>query len=360
MRRLLQETFDVVAPALDEALVAPDVRQQTRAGLVALAPILQLGLEVRLEAGATQVDVQQAVLREQGHHHVLARHIGQVIEKGGTALDPAWHRIGALARPWAAGTDFDWLHEVWLEYDVTQPLTAATLPSVFVNAPVDRPLAESRAAIERTTALLWGRPLPPALQSRLQTCFEEVPDGAWVSHVGMMLARSVDALRVNVKGLAADAVDGFLHRVGGRENGVGAHVAWLLEHAHHVTVCLDVGVQVGPKVGLEAFFQEQPERDAGWALVLDGLVERGACTPAKCEALLAWSGISVPPRVAAPWPGELMARALLEPDRLSVLARRLNHVKVTCRPGHPLEAKAYLGIGHLWVGEGSTAPESEA
>jgi hypothetical protein len=48
-----------------------------------------------------------------------------------------------------------------------------------------------------------------------------------------------------------------------------------------------------------------------------------------------------------------VARALLEPDRLSAIARRLNHVKVTFQPGRPVEAKAYLGVGHLWVGVGA-------
>lgn len=346
----MQEAFDVVEPALDPALAAAPLKAQLRAGLGALAPILQVGLEMRLEADAPQVDVQQAVLASEGHHHDLARYIERVIAAGGNDLPDAWRRIAALVRSWAAGSDFGWLHELWLEYDVTQPLTARALPSVFINVPAELPPAESRTLVEHTTASLWGRPLPPALRRHLRTCFEAAPNGAWVSHVGMMLARAVDALRVNVKGLRTADVNDLLARLGwsGPEGEIGERMDWLLRYADHVTVCLDLGERVYPRVGLEAFFRDLPHEDLRWQSLLDALVHEDVCTAAKRDAVLAWVGIDGPPQVAVPWPGELIAQALLKPDRFSTIARRLNHLKVTYQPGQPLEAKAYLGFGPLW------------
>ena len=350
MRHLLQEAFDVVEPALASVLVAEPLKEQLRAGLGALAPVLQVGLEMRLGADVPQVDVQQAILAPEGHHRVLARYIERVIAEGGDGLPAAWHRINALVRSWAAGSNFGWLHELWLEYDVTQPLTARALPSVFINVPAELPPAESRALVERTTASLWGRPIPPALRGHLRTCFEAAPNGAWVSHVGMMLARAIDALRVNVKGLKTADVSDLLVRLGwsGPDGAVGEKLDWLLQYADHVTVCLDLGERVYPRVGLEAFFHDLPHEDAGWGRLLDDLVQRGACTPEKRDALLAWVGIDGPPRVSAPWPGELIAQALLKPDRFSTIARRLSHIKVAYQPEQPPEAKAYLGFGPLW------------
>lgn len=360
MRHLLQEAFDVVSPALETALVPEAARRELRTGLGRLAPILQVGLEIRLEAGADQVDVQQAVLRGQGHHHVLARYADRAREKADGGAAPAWGRIGELTRQWSASLGYEWLDELWLEYDVTRPLVAQTLPSAFLSVPLKPPERERRLRIERAAAALWGRPLPDALKAHLKTCFESAPDGAWVSHVGMMLARPVDALRVNVKGVAPGAADEFLQRLGREGSSVGSRIEWLMQYAEHVTIALDIGERIGPRIGLEAFFRGQPDEDGGWTGVLSDLVERGVCTSEKRDALLTWSGVVTPPRAAAPWPGDLIARALLEPKRLSTIVRRLNHLKVSWQRDQPLEAKAYLGFGHMWASATGRGHETSA
>lgn len=360
MRHLLQEAFDVVAPALERTLVPEPIQRELRTGLGVLAPILQVGLEMRLGAGASQVDVQQAVLKSQGHHHIIARYAARVIAESDIEIAPAWKRIGALTQQWAAGGEYDWLDELWLEYDVTQPLVAQMVPSVFLSVPTDRPAGERRIALERATASLWRRLLPDALTSLLETCFESTPGGAWVSHVGMMLARPVDALRVNVKGLPPESADDFLRILGLEGSDVETRMQWLLQYAKHVTVALDIGRRVGPRIGLEAFFRGQPGEDGGWQGLLDDLVEEGACTSEKREALLAWSGVVAPSQTAVPWPGDLIARALMEPDRLSTMVRRLNHLKVTWQRDHPLEAKAYLGFGHTWASASSASNKASA
>ena len=49
----------------------------------------------------------------------------------------------------------------------------------------------------------------------------------------------------------------------------------------------------------------------------------------------------------APWPGFLLAASLLEPpDKFSMIARTLSHVKISLKPQGPPEAKAYLQFRH--------------
>ena len=348
MERLLQEAFDVVAPALGTSLAAQPLRAQLSEGLGVLAPVLQVGLECPLAEGASRVDVQQAFVASDGAHYTLADYVARLVESRGEILDPAWHRMHALLQHWLGGAYEGVLTELWLEYDVTQTLTPDSVPSVFIQVPGRGHAA--RELTQEVTVLMWGRPIVPALERKLVTCFEGAPGEAWVSHVGMMVSRPVDALRVNLKGLRAEDVDGLLARLGwrGEEYEVGARMEWLLQYADDVTVCLDLGERVFPRIGLEAFFHDPPSVEPEWRALLDALVREGACTEAKRDALLEWEGISGPPQAAAPWPGELIAQALEEPERFSVIARRLNHIKAIYQPDRPLEAKAYLGFGHLW------------
>jgi hypothetical protein len=114
-----------------------------------------------------------------------------------------------------------------------------------------------------------------------------------------------------------------------------------------VTLCLDVGDAVGPRLGLECHLREQPAAEPRWERFLDDLVERGWCTPAKRAALLAWPGVTLPGEISDPWPAHLVHESLRQPaDHLTSLDRRLNHVKLTYSPAQAIEAKAYFGFRH--------------
>jgi len=120
--------------------------------------------------------------------------------------------------------------------------------------------------------------------------------------------------------------------------------------ADEVRICLDVGSRIYPTLGLECFLEEGPDVLHRWASLLDALVAHHACAPAKRDALLAWPGYTSPLETTLPWPTALLARALTQPPhRLGVLARRLNHVKVSYRPQEALPAKAYLLCCHAWL-----------
>src|SRR5207302_10640316 len=85
-----------------------------------------------------------------------------------------------------------------------------------------------------------------------------------------------------------------------------------------------------------------------WRPLLTRLVEEGLCTPQQGDALSGWPGQSDPAR--GPWPDSLILASLRRAaDEFGVVQRYLSHVKLSIRPGHPLEAKAYLGFVHRWL-----------
>jgi hypothetical protein len=85
------------------------------------------------------------------------------------------------------------------------------------------------------------------------------------------------------------------------------------------------GGAIRPRLGIGI----APRDEAGWVRLLDQLVSDGLCVEAKSEALLGWPGASM---------------AGLKGVGACVLRRELSHVKLTCGPNEPTEAKAYFGV----------------
>jgi hypothetical protein len=238
------------------------------------------------------------------------------------------------------------VEEVWLEFDIGSP-SAGHSPSVFFGSP--RPAAtagarqadEEQRAAQEGLALLTGRPAPPVLAE----CLSGVPDLARIQFLGAMLSRDTDAVRMIVSSRRVEALVGRLQHRGLRDPR-RLPVGDIARLVHHVWLAVDVdGGGFGPVVGLECYLDDTtPWQDGGrWTALLDHLVEQGACTDAKREALLGLTGLPG----EGGWPAGLRNIAtVLGPAGLGVMRLFLHHVKVTERPDAPLEAKAYLRGGY--------------
>src|SRR5207253_3374790 len=97
--------------------------------------------------------------------------------------------------------------------------------------------------------------------------------------------------------------------------GPAEDAAELAAHFHPlvdgVTVCLDVGETVLPRLGLELHLDRQPPAEPRWAVFLDRLVDAGWCTAEKRDGLLSWPGRVTPAGEDAP---------------IASLEQRLSHV----------------------------------
>src|SRR5438105_932352 len=164
-----------------------------------------------------------------------------------------------------------------------------------------------------------------------------------------MLARQVDALRVNVKGLAASGIPPYLESMGWRRatRRLKALLADLNALVDQLTLCVDVGTAILPRIGLECFLAGQPQHNPRWQDWFDYLVARGWCTPAKREALLRWPGITTPFNATESWPSDLLIESLSrDAEDFRVFNRRIMHVKIAYEPGRRPRAKAYLWFNH--------------
>lgn len=323
---------DLLALAsIPPALVPPDHLDAIERLLLSLPVTDVIGLECPLNGEGT--DLQLCVAPIDGQPARLARFLEGRPEA-------AWARISQLARRWTEpGLLGEAMSELWIEVD--RGLT----PSVFATFRK----GSSLEAAQETVALLSAAEPPAVLTRVAAACCPP----ARLSHVGLMLGRPVQALRLHVSSVPLGEMAAFLSQAGwpGDVDRVTELAQLLLCYGDAVVLCLDVlGNELLPRIGLECFFFLKRGVDPRWEPLMSRLVSLGLAKPAKAEALLSWPGVAYP--ATAPWPDSLIVRSLQQPaDTFGVVERRLSHVKLTWDGG--VSAKAYFGFGHLWEGSGS-------
>ncbi len=361
MKNVLTESLAIVRPLLPPPLFSPEIIPRLWEAAEALVPIppLRLGFECRLAADAPEVDVQQGIARNIVEPAMLAEHVGAIIASRGAA-HPAWERIRSFCEAWQdPGSPLHEIGELWLECDLVDATASLPAPSVFFGLNQQAsPAMQSFPVAEAALDLFMGGNVPPGLLKNLRRCYEACGDRAIVSHLGVMLSRDVELLRVNIKRLPADEYLSWLADLGwpGGGDSVAELLAGLCSFVDAMTLCLDVGRDFSPRAGFECFLQWQPGREARWAAFIGNLVERGMCAPDKADALMHWPGYTDPASTAVPWPGALIAQSLAQnPERFTVLNREIMHIKVTWQPQRAPEAKAYFGFLQSWL-----VPETES
>jgi hypothetical protein len=310
-----------------------------------------LGLECRLSGSATPaLDLQLGAFA--GREAAAAtRGLSRARERG--ELPDAWEPVYQLCREWqepdtALGRA---VAEVWCELDLipgSETIDLTTLaPSVFV---VLKRLeaGERMAAIQRALDVLVPADAVGPLRAAVDRCAKAAPGRAWVSHIGVMLGRPVQALRIHISGVPLWALGDYLAAAGwpGDVDRAIAAAELLLDRGDWLVVCLDVLGDLLPRVGLECGFDQRRGLDPRWEPLLSRLTDAGLNSVDKAQALLSWPGI-VTPAGPAPWPDALITDGLSMPvHKLGVVERRLSHVKITVGSGEPQTAKAYFGAGH--------------
>jgi hypothetical protein len=329
---------DLLWPRLTTALTGPAGAAPLAAKAAALAPIRRGGFECRLAAGHDVLDLQQCVYHKDGEPAHLLAHLQNNAAFG----HPIWRQVRTLmemlatdAQPWCAS-----VAELWLEFDADG---SDWLPSLFVGATpgID---AAARTAIWTALFEILRPPLPDALQR----CIANF--GARISHLGFMLGRGVDEVRVNIKNLSVDDAAAVLETLAWPgDRAAAAEILELVRHMDcHFTLCLDIGAAVAPSLGIECYPPSGERCIEQWARLLDVVVAHGLAAPEKAAALLAWPG-RVAPQPGRSWPLDLLAESLVRTSPgFTHFDCHISHVKLGVRPQRPIEAKGYLWFEHRW------------
>lgn len=370
MNSSLEETLRPLAPSMPAELISP----KSLSEMAAIARMLPnsvtsfFGFECRLGEAAPRADFLLSATPDPGGS-ILAgtSSLGGLPDR--LYQHPIWSHLRAFSARWTTpGSSLhDRVENVWLEFDVEGPAPPVPVPSVFFGPrggirrhPRDTSIAPPEEApyawvTREGLAPLLGHAVPAHVEAGLFACLDALPAGAQVFQVGVMLARPAGAVRLCIANIPLDQIDAYLQRIRwpGSAGHLRSQLAFLGPFADFFALDIDVEGAVRPKIGLECYMAgfKQPAQEPRWQALLDALVERGLCVPAKRDALLTWPGYERDESSPDLWPGNLLlASRLLGPRVSSALSRTLHHIKIGHEPGRPLEAKAYLGIGVHWLG----------
>jgi hypothetical protein len=335
----MNDYLRVITPHLHTDLVSPAATSQLQSLAQVLPPLSLAGLECRLGAEQSRVDLQVN----------LPRCVLNLPER--YLAHPVWQFLQKLCHEWVMPSSL--LHQtvrnMVLEFDVNEEPSQIPMPCIFwgLNSEVRY---DADTLIELALQLSNSSVSSP-LASNLQHCIDALPVNAGISHLGAMLSRSAQGVRVNVRGITSEQIPNYLAQIGWSDQShtLSTLVSTLPELTDSILLSFDVGDLVHSRVGLECFFNKQPQDEPLWKLFLDQLVIKGLCTETKRNALLAWGGFSQKSATPDLWPSNIdWGDRFLGARAVSLFWRRLNHIKLVYQPGCPLEAKAYLAFGHGW------------
>ena len=340
-RRLMGATMaDYLAtlvPCVPQALVSEQAMSVILALAGSLPPCPLAGFECRLARDQSIVDFQVQVPRRPFH---LSGELPQ---------SPAWRSLLPFWEEWLdeSSTLHRSVSATGLEFDMEG--STATGPAVFVAL---RNVGTNPDLLAAVVARFADSASVARAASGLRACVTALPDRAAIQFIGAMRSRAGSALRVNVTGLSAGQIGGYL-KAAGWPHPVAPLlpiVTVLGDLADDLALCLDITDRLLPRIGIECILREQPVHESRWTLLLAYLTDLDACTMAKGESLLTWTGDILEPQARGLWPANLFwGDRLLGARAVSTFYRYLSHMKVIYQPGRPIEAKAYLGFCHQWL-----------
>lgn len=340
----LEPLLNLVLAATPNTIVPASARETLQSAARALPPVLNLGFECRLGSSPT-VDFHLGVKRRSGDEAVLKTFL-KTHEPN--QVDASWAKLLAFLE--SSDTLYESLHSIFLEMDETALTKGRVIPSLFL---IFKPGAATPDLLEALHLHFTGRSLAPGIRMALETAYG---CGGEVNGLGLMLAREVETVRLNIQPAKQplSAADPFalLGALGWRGDSVAIAewYPWTVEAFDQVVLALDVDSRVHPHIGLECAIGTSDPAPKRWSIILDNLVTNGLCLPAKRDALLDWLKPITSADVPGQWPPALTAQLLLSPgDRSSRLYRAIPHIKLSFVPGQPISAKAYLGAVHQWI-----------
>lgn len=295
------------------------------------------GLEINLTCPG-RVDLHQGYFYRAEWAAHLITHIEQ---QPLLCKNDGWHALKAFCQCWLDEN----LHlasmitKLSLEFDNHSNDEYIPVPSVFLGfadlKEQDRPSRDILPALEQLLAITVAEKDSVFQIALIRQIVNALPKNAEIGHVGIMLSRTDAPIRVNVHGLEYEQYHDFLCSIGWPGSvryisQLGKSLAW---NTKDITICLDVGETVRPRLGFECFLPIHATKEQ-WRPFIDQLMEDGLCGAKSKQLLLDWPGYSSLSSNPAPPSSRY----------IDLLERKISHIKIDYLPESKLVAKGYLAF----------------
>ena len=262
--------------------------------------------------------------------------------------DSAWSRV-------LATVDHPTVRDQWLEFDVEPNNSLFPTPSIFFGLNDASTLERFTSAPKDVCGLVQQLALnsvPTQTMQLFDRVYQALPTIAHVFQVGLMLGRPERGLRVVIRGLAAEAMAGFLNHVKwpGNIHAVVETAKFWQQFSDWIFLSVDVGNELGPRIGLVLkFYRHITGYDPRWNRILSELQTSEYCSSEHKEALLNWPGVTRESNCELNWPEHLKSVATLFSNETEpVFKRILNHAKIVLMDGEISTVKIYYGYYLDW------------
>lgn len=216
------------------------------------------------------------------------------------------------------------IQNIWLEYDFEFMNGTFILPNFFF-AP--RKGSNYLSIVIESTEifkLLSKIQIPNIVYSNLLHVHTQLENKCWISQIGLMLTRKEDRIRLFIQNFAKDELIKYLERIGYPYYGdkdLKNHLENCYRFSDFVFLDIDLGSEVGSKIGLEIYFDYIHQAID----YLKYLLENKLCDPAKY----------------------IVFKNHLENiqfDKSKDFQHFLSHFKLVFSPGDGCLSKAYVGF----------------
>lgn len=346
----------VVDPYMPEALISK--ANMARIGQVAQHFPNQLtsffGFECRLGENEAAGDFLFCTTQANAERQILAgHHTDEKIPADLLGLD-VWKRVRRFAELWNDPDSilYHQADKLWFEFDMEDIQLEAPIPSFFFGPQNINTQSDLKQVCQTALGPLLNGGLAEGIWQNLTNCIDRLPQGARIFQVGTMLSRDTPAIRLCINKMRPDQIPYFLKELNwsGSEEQLNQFLLHLGILVDHVSLNIDVGTSVLPKIGLECYIDQNEMATTKWLRLLNTLEDTGLCVAEKKEAMKVYAGGVHRFMTNKVWPEHLLATSRsLRNSQLSLYARNINHVKVAFGPEQEPVAKAYLSVKHMWI-----------
>ncbi|WP_212003039.1 prenyltransferase/squalene oxidase repeat-containing protein [Chitinophaga sp. HK235] len=327
---------------ISQSLLSPSRLELLKRSADFFPPIIRFALECRL-SNHEQVDLQFCIRRDEDDLSAVYNWFRNKL-----AGNPENEKILHFLRTWAdkSSSCHKNISEVFLELDVLP--SGVETPLLFFE--LQPGLNDTQRKDFCFSILKETLGEIPSYFSLFETILRACPEPAFVAYLGILFSRDAEVLRVNIKKLPVTAVTPFLREIGYAWTGpdLDRWISFVYNYADRVTLCIDIGKDVFPKIGFECFWNEQPLSETYWRFFIEELNTRNDYNKDKIDAILDWDKEIFPGQIKD-WPEHLWIASLSKPrNEFTFLKKWISHLKLSYCPDKDIELKAYLGYESKW------------
>jgi hypothetical protein len=345
--KLQKELFDIFKDDLSQ-LANPEALQRIENVCNYLPSIKLAAIEFRLNDG----DKTDFHVKIQHDHDISA--IVLFFEEQKLQENPQWQSIIEFLKKWNIHQHpyHQFISEVYLEYDLSQHDNPKQVPSIFVKMTNGASTDDEVMALTKQLLIDFkGENYYSYFKNILHKICFDLKNQALIGCFALMMSRPDEILRINVYNIKTKDIVPYLNKLGwqGKQNALEKSIDLVKNYFDDLILSFDIykGMLL-PTIGIEMFFENQPNNEPRWGFVLNGLESTNNCSKKHKQAILNWNKIYTP-KSKKSWPIELILDSF-ENNRFSfsVIKQKASHLKwVIPQTGDPI-IKAYLGYGSIF------------